>query len=59
MFYIVFRLDGNSLEKRYCANSFDFLYPIIILYGNARKTFEEAVTVSNKQFALMVIDDRW
>ena len=28
-------------------------------YGNARKTFEEAVTVSNKQFALMVIDDRW
>ena len=28
-------------------------------YGNAIKTFEEAVTVSNKQFALMVIDDRW
>ena len=28
-------------------------------YGNARKTFEEAVTVSNKHFALIVIDDRW
>ena len=28
-------------------------------YGNDRKTFEEAVTVSNEQFALMVIDDRW
>ena len=28
-------------------------------YGNAIKTFEEAVTASNKQFALMVIDYRW
>ena len=28
-------------------------------YGNARKTFEEAVTVSKKQFSLIVIDDRW
>ena len=28
-------------------------------YGNARNTFEEAVTVSNEQFVLMVIDDRW
>ena len=28
-------------------------------YGNYKKTFEEAVTVSNGQFALMVIDDRW
>ena len=28
-------------------------------YGNSRKTFEQAVTVSNEQFALMVIDDRW
>ena len=28
-------------------------------YGNARKTFEEAVNVSNEQFRLMVIDDRW
>ena len=28
-------------------------------YGNARKTVEEAVTVSNKQFALMMIYDRW
>ena len=28
-------------------------------YGNARDTFEEAVTVSNKHFALMVIDNRW
>ena len=31
MFYIIFRLDGNSLEKRYCANSCDFLYLSIIL----------------------------
>ena len=29
LFYMIFRLDGNSLEKRYCANS--FLYPRIIL----------------------------
>ena len=28
-------------------------------YGNARKMFEEAVTVRNKQFALIVIDNRW
>ena len=28
-------------------------------YGNARKTFEEALTVSNEQFSLIVIDDRW
>ena len=30
MFYMIFRLDGNSLEKRYCANSCDFIYPSII-----------------------------
>ena len=28
------------------------------LYGNTRKTFEEAVTGTNEWFALMVIDDR-
>ena len=28
-------------------------------YGNARKTFQEEVIVSNERFALMVIDDRW
>ena len=28
-------------------------------YGNARQTFEEAVTVSNEQFVLMLIDDSW
>ena len=28
-------------------------------YGNSRNTFEDAVTVSNENFALMVIDDRW
>ena len=28
-------------------------------YGNARNIFEEAVTVINEQFSLMVIDDRW
>ena len=28
-------------------------------YGNAIKAFEEAVTASNKQFELMLIDDSW
>ena len=28
-------------------------------HGNSKKTFEEAVTVSNEQFAFMVIYDRW
>ena len=31
LFYMIFRLDGNSIEKRYCANSCAFLYPSIIL----------------------------
>ena len=28
-------------------------------YSNARNTFEEAVTLSNEQFSLMVIDELW